>query len=402
MIRAMTVVLLALAGLAVAFAQVDEAPAQPPAGDADQDRGQVVVMRAVWPGGDLSNTSFRLFGDREMRVLMDILPAPDGEAMILLQPGEYFVMAVVDANGNNEVDAGDGFGFHGVTDLDAASQPMPLRVEEGQANLATISILMVLAEDGRLVPLPSAVERTVGTLQGSFQKGEGADTTRTRLLVVLPAADGARPIVHAIGPYEFELQVPPGAHRIAVIVDEDGSGTLTAGDLAALRGFGDDEPVPVDPGGTTVIGPLTLAPLGEAPEGIPPLIAGVVTGAQIPEGGRASVAFCTDPALRDEAFSLATDPAGLFAAVVAPGTYYLRVTIDAAGDGALGPGDMLGFFGVDDLRGEARPAPLEVTEDALHTNINVPISARMDEDGRLSAWPAADDAAGDAAENAGE
>lgn len=399
MTRAMAVVLLALMAATPGFCQADEAPAQPPADDAGE--AQVVVIRAVWPGADLTNTSFRVFEDQQMRSLVDIFPAPDGTAVAVLRPGEYYIMAVVDANGNNQVDADDGFGFHGVSDLSGNSQPAPAVVKEGQLNSAIIPILMIRSEDGRLVPLPSAQQRTTGTLQGTFEKGGPTPGAGPILLVVLPVGMETRPVVSVIGPHEFELRVPAGAHRVAVVVDSDDSATLSVGDLMALRGFGENEPVTVDPDGTSVIGPLTLAACTEVPAGIPPLVAGLVTGAEVAEGARTSVAFCTDQALRNEAFSVEAGSGGRFAAVADAGMYYLRATIDQAADGALGVGDMLGFFGVDSLLSGAPPRPVEVAEGALITGVEIPISARIDETGRLTAWPPSVEGA-EAPGNAGE
>ncbi len=135
---------------------------------------------------------------------------------------------------------------------------------------------------------------------------------------------------------------------------------------------------------------------------MPALLAGRITGAEIPEGGRASVAFCTDAQLRNEAFSVAADADGRFAVVAEPGTYYVRVTVDRAADGELGAGDMLGFFGVADVLGGDEPAAVEVAQDTLRTDVEIAISAQIAEDGRLTAWPGEADAANDVPPNAGE
>ncbi|MFW5866883.1 MAG: hypothetical protein ACOCX2_03640, partial [Armatimonadota bacterium] len=154
--RAIATVLLVLMAATAGLCQADEAPAD---GTAEAE-DLMVLLRAVWPGGDLENTSFRVFKDRNMRELVELYPAPDGTAMAVLPAGEYYVMAVVDANGNNQVDAGDGFGFHGVSDLSADSAPAPVTVAPEQLNSATIPILMKRSEDGRLVPLPAALQGT--------------------------------------------------------------------------------------------------------------------------------------------------------------------------------------------------------------------------------------------------
>lgn len=388
--RTITTVLLALMMATVGLCQAQEAPAQPEADGADEADGQVVMMRAVWPEGDLTNTSFRVFTDQQMRVLLDVFPAPEGTAMTVLPPGEYYAMAVVDANGNNQVDAGDGFGFHGVSDLSGESRPSALKVEAGRLNQITIPILMVRSEDGRLLPLPSALQATTGTVSGRVTGiTEAAGPV---LVVALPIGMQTRPVVTVVG-FEgrFELEVPAGSHMLVALADADSSGTLTDADLVATIGS-EDAPVSVEADRSSALAqPLELAAEHIPPEGIPPLVAGRVSGAEIPEGGRASIAFCTDPQLRNQAFSVETTADGRYAALAELGTYYVRATIDAADDGALGAGDMLGFFGVDDLLGGATPAALEIGEYALRTDVDVPITANIDETGRLQRRSASED-----------
>ncbi|MFP4249463.1 MAG: hypothetical protein ACLFU7_07375 [Armatimonadota bacterium] len=400
--RGSATLLMVLLAAMVGVCQGDQPPEQQlPDDGVEGDRGQVVVMRAVWPDGDLANTSFRIFADREMRVPMDVLPAPEGEAMIVLQPGEYYVMAVVDANGNNAVDAGDGFGFYGVSDLAADSRPLPLTVEETKLNSATIPILMVMTEDGRLAPLPSALQTTTGALSGRV--AGLAESAGPTLVLALPVGMQTRPVVTlAAADGAFELEAPVGTHLLVAIADGDDSLTVSAADSVAILGSA-EAPIVVETGATVALDqPLELAADHVAPEGMPALIAGRITGAEIPEGGQASVAFCTDAQMRNEAFSVAAGADGRYAVVAEPGTYYVRVTIDRDGDDALGAGDMMGFFGVDDLLGGDEPAPVEVEESVLWTDMEVPISARIADDGRLTAYTADDDAADDEPGNAGE
>lgn len=397
MIRAIALILLLLATCAAGLCQ-EEAPA----GQGDDAEGQVVIIRARWPGHDLANTSFRVFTDQRMRELVDVFPAPEGSAITVLRPGEYYVMAVVDANGNNQVDAGDGFGFHGVTDLSPGAQPAAMTVREGELNAAEIAILMVRAEDGRLVPLPVPEEeqQTFGTIAGSVlgAGGEG----REMLLVALPVGGEGRPVAAAIDEDGgFAVRVTSGTHRLVALADGDGTGTLSAGDLVATAGS-EEAPITVEADATTTVVPIAVGTDASVPQGIPPLVAGRIIGAAIPEGGRASVAFCIDESLREEAFSVAAGADGRFVAVAEAGTYYIRATIDVAADGQLGPGDMMGFFGVEDLLGGATPAAVEVGEGALRTDLDVTITARIDEDGRLGTFTAAGDAATDAAGTAGE
>ncbi len=390
--RVIALLLMTLALPAIAFCQADDAPAQQPEGDEAETEGQVVVLKAVWPDADLTNTSFRVAEDLRMQKIVDIFPAPDGTAMAVLRPGEYYVMAVVDANGNNEVDAGDGFGFHGVSDLSEGSRPQPLKVEEGQLNSAKIPILLTRTEDGRLTPLTATRERTRGTLTGELKGVTGAG--KSILLLALPVEMDTRPVVTVVGADgAYELRVPAGDHTLVALTDSDASGTVTAGDILATRGYGGTEPVSVEADATATVDPMDISADCAVPAELPPVIAGRITSAEVPDSGQASVAFCTDRGLRNEAFSVAAGADGVFAAVPQPGTYYLRATIDRAADSKLGVGDMMGFYGVTDLF-EEQPASLEVTEGMLLTDLEIPISAYINEDGRLSTWTGAENEQG--------
>ncbi|MFO8079331.1 MAG: hypothetical protein R6V07_03395 [Armatimonadota bacterium] len=399
--RATATLLMVLLAATVVFAQGEKPVAQEQADEDAGDEGLTVLLRAVWPGGDVEDTTFRVFNDPNMREPVDIFPAAEGTAMAVLPPGEYYVMAVVDANGNNEVDAGDGFGFYGVADLSPESRPAPVTVEKAELNSATIPILMVRTEDGRLAPLPSAQQSTTGTLSGRIT-GAG-DAGDSALVVALPVGMQTRPVVAvAAEDGSFELEAPVGTHMLVAIADADDSGTVSSGDLVATTGSS-EAPIVIATGSTVTLDqPLELDADGAAPEGMPALVAGRITGATIPEGAQASVAFCTDAQMRNEAFSIAAGAEGRFAVVAEPGTYYLRATIDREADGALGAGDMIGFFGVDSLLGGGEPASLEVGAETLRTDIDVTISARIGEDGRLTAYTADDDAADDEPGTAGE
>ncbi len=164
--KRLTVALLLLVAAAAGLCQDAETPVV---------QGQVVVARAEWPDQDLSNTAFRVFADQEFRELVDVFPAggPDGTAIMALRPGDYYIMAVVDVNGNDRVDAGDGFGFHGVNDLSSQTRPQPLTVRADALNAAVIRILMTRGEDGRLVPIPAALADTDGFVAGTVTGAQG-------------------------------------------------------------------------------------------------------------------------------------------------------------------------------------------------------------------------------------
>ena len=380
------------------------APPAPPAtpqaeaGEA-QGQGQAVMMTARWPGrDDMSNTVFRVFSDQALTDLVDVFPAggAGGSAIMALRPGEYYVMAVVDVNGNGQADPGDGFGFYGVNDLSPASRPQPLVVREDAINAGRITILMTIGEDGRLVPIAEAIAAADGYVAGSV-----SGAAMPIFLLLVPVDEGGHPV--AVLPAEdgsYRAATAPGRYRLCALADANADGILGAGDPVALVGFGDAEPLTVKPGEELAVAPLALAPAAEPPAGVPPVCLGRVTGVTPPEGAVIQVAFCTDAGLRQQAFAVAADASGRFVTAAAPGAYYLRATVDQAGDGTLGAGDMLGFYGVADLMGGDTPQPLALVAEAVRTDVTIAITARIGEDGRLTTYTAPDadaTAPGDAA-----
>lgn len=381
-----------------AFAQDAEAPV---AQDQQvEGEAQAIFARAHWPGQDLSNTFYRVFADEGMRDLVDVFRAggPDGGALLVLRPGTYWIMAVVDVGGTDRPDPGDGIGFYGVNEISAQARPSPLEVGD-EAVRIMIPILVRLNDEMRMEPLPWTQAHQSGTVTGTIVGLDG----RAGVVALLPLMDDetafAAP-VDADG--EFSLEAAPGSYRLVAAVDADGDCRLSEADPVGIAGSA-EEPITVEADAETALDAIGLS-AGTVPEAVPPLIAGQITGAEAPEGAKLTVAFCTDAAMREQSFAVQALADGRFAAVVEPGTYYLRATVDLAGDGTLGAGDMLGFYGVTDLMSEERPAALEVGEDALLTEVIIPISARMDEDGRLSAWRGeaapAEDAPETEAENA--
>lgn len=367
-----------LIAMCVACAHGQEAP---PA----EDEAELLVARALWPEQDLSKTAYHVFGDPALRELVDIFPATEanGAALLALHPGTYWIQAVVDVNGNGVPDTGDGLGWYGVDELSGEARPQPLQVAGLRLEPVVVPILVTIAEGGGLSALPWAQARRPAIIAGTVTGGEG-DT----IVTLLPMDEGGRPIVRRLGEDgSFALKAMPGRWRLLIVAERSGDGVLGAGDLIATRGF-DDEPLLVEPGVNQTLGEIALPAGVAAPPGLPAIVGGRITGAIIPEGATGRVAFCPDASLRRISFSVDTDAQGSFLTVVPPATYYVRATIDIGSDGGVGPGDMLGFYGVAELLSEDRPQTLELPPGALRTNLVIAITARLDETGRLIAYSA--------------
>lgn len=311
---------------------------------------------------------------------MDIFPATDadGAALLALRPGHYWIQAVVDVNGNDVLDAGDGLGWYGVEELSREARPQPLQVTGPRLEAVVIPILVRIAEGGGLSALPWAQARRPAVVSGTVTGAEG-----DVIVALLAAQEDRQSIVRPLGADgSFAVKVMPGAWRLLIAAERSGDGLLGAGDLIATRGF-DGEPLTVEPGEDQALGEIALLAGVAAPPELPAIVGGSITGAPIPEGASAQIAFCSDASMRGVVFSVDADAQGAFLTIGPAATYYLRATIDQASDGALGPGDMLGFHGVADLLGGDTPQPLELAAGALRTDLAIAITARLDETGRL-------------------
>ncbi len=355
-----------------------------------QTDGELVVATVVWPGQDLTHATFRVFTDPQMTDLVDMFPTGGaaGGGLLALRPGTYYVMVIVDANVNGRADAGDGFGFYGVKDLAPSSRPQPLVVGDDVADVVTIPVLMTMGEDGRLAPLPDAPLGN-GTVTGKIVGASGA------AYVMLDSGDETRnwPVALAVGDGAFQVEVAGGSHALYVYASRaDAAGQPQPADWYAVRTL-EDNPVEVTADAVTDLGELDISGATAAPEGLPSVAVGVVTGPAAPEGSRIFVQFCADAKMRGVVGQVQAGSGGVFVVAIEPAAYYLRANVGP--DATPGPGDMLGFFGVSDLMGEQTPEPLSLRGDEVRADAVIALTARVNDEGQLVAIPAADNGTGE-------
>lgn len=340
----------------------------------DAAAGTLVIAQAIWPDQDLSHASFHLFTDPQMKDRVDVFPSggPAGAAFLALRPGSYYIMVVVDVNGNGQTDAGDAFGWYGVEDLAPSSRPRPLVVGDEPGQIITIPILVTRTENGGLAPLPHA-PRGRGTVIGRLT---GARESSCVLLRADPQARSfPAALVNPDG--SFEVVAQGGEYQLLAYGRWGQEGDATWQLLAPQVEVRADQ--------TTDLGEVSGpgAPVADPPA----VLAGVVTGAQVPEGSAIHVQVCADATMQGEVAVTRAAASGLFVIGVQPATYYLRVIVGP--DTVPGPGDMLGFYGVHSLAGEDRPQPVVLGYGTVRADLLIPIVARLAEDGSIVAVPGA-------------
>ena len=202
----------------------------------------------------------------------------------------------------------------------------------------------------------------------------------------------------------YAVVVKPGRYFARLWVDDNGNGKLDTNDGIGFYGIASPAELRVPPKAIEVqrgqvrtdveiavvgtIGadgtPQPLGPEGEAAANI--IVTGKVLWPDHPVGG-ASVDLFRDGKFRDLVQSSPpAEEGGSFAVVVAPGTYYVRVVVDANANGRLDAGDGIGFYGVDDMADpDQKPLPFVVDPDEFALHIRVPVSAVVGEEGGLKA-----------------
>ena len=199
----------------------------------------------------------------------------------------------------------------------------------------------------------------------------------------------------------FQLQARPGTYGVIAVADADKSGSVTDQDLVGWKGQENPEgpdDLTVRPGETVDAGEIALSVkelLGEA-DRRPAVLAGRVTGAELARAARVAVSLYSDEELKSLVTIAGVGPDARFCVALEPGTYYAKATVDLEGDGRLSAGDMLGFFGVADIMSGERPQPLALGMGELRVEVVIPLTAQLDDEGKLVAIKAANDAAEDA------
>jgi uncharacterized protein (DUF2141 family) len=401
---------LAFAGLLCLAALPASALAQAPF-------GPTIMGKIVWPGHDLSQGQVRVYRDQALSELVDQFGTggAGGTFVVLVDPGEYYLMAVVDGNGNGKVDQGDGLGFYGVAKFGAEGQePALLKVgKDALIGDVRIPITAAIGETGKpeAIEAPSPVETTPTGIPASV----GGMLTNVEQLEV-PAflmvltADAHRPVatvrVTADEP-DFHFSASPGDYHLIAVADVSGERRLGARDRVGAYGVPDwsEPPTELPPLTLTAgdeIGGVQIAMAGHLGEdGVVRSLGGagsfqldastlpaIISGAVIHRGAGlkpAQVRLSADPGMSQPIAAVECEPGpGTFVTHVNPGTYYVTAVVDENNDGRFGPGDAVGFYGIDDITAAEAPPPVTVENGSLVGDLNIRIAARITEDMKLA------------------
>ncbi len=312
-----------------------------------------------------------------------------------LPPGKYYLMAIVDNNGTNRLDAGDGFGFYGVENMRKRGEfPEPVLVSSNKFT-GNIGI----------------------TITAKYQRSNRMDEDNSSILtgnVSLPGRTPARvevytdaALVNPIASGEtatdgtFNIALPPGEYYVIVNLDADEDGKYSEGD--GLGGYGTlditttpPEPITLSAGENLNIELLLSARydanglLHATPPGIEAHIdQGSITGRITWDGNdkveRGILTLSYTPEFSEPiAMPISVDEAGHYQVNVLPGIYYVMAIMDANKDGKTGVTDGVGIYGTrHPVRGTPAAIAVFPGETTPHINIEI-LASYIDADGNMA------------------
>ncbi|NPV47504.1 MAG: hypothetical protein HPY69_11125 [Armatimonadetes bacterium] len=367
----------------------------------------LVVARVHWPGQDLTNAQVRVFRDPQRQELVGSFPALDtsGRCVLPLEQGEYYLMAVVDVDGDQALSPGDGMGFYGVVDP-TTSQPQPCRITADTSEVLIVISLMMdterkLSLTGVTEPSPPPPRRALnmaGTVAGAAEQG--------LICVYFVPTEGGRCFAAAamLPAGEFRATILDGEYYLFAAQDVSGDEVIGEGDLVAVPGYKaaqgeafpatelaeDQSELRLDL--TWRVGPdgLLQAREGQATgprvalDTLPAVVLGEVLNMPSADGEGAEAPGPTTPGIarafqdatlrKEVGFSRFAGPR--FALCVPTGTYFVTVTADHDADARPTPGDQLGFYGVTDLAKSHGPQPLMLRPAELRP-VQIPLVATL-------------------------
>ena len=317
-----------------------------------------------------------------------------GAWMLNLLPGKYYLMAIVDNNNTNKLDAGDDFGFYGVADMRTRGEfPEPVLISPNKFT-EDIEITITATYQTR----KRTATKNTSILTGYVSLPEDATAqieVYAEPALVTPIASGET----AVGGI-FRIALPAGEYYVIVNFDADKNGRYSEGD--GLGGYGTVDittqppaPIVLTEGENRDIELLISARYDEnghlhaAPPGIEVhieqgRIAGRITwdGHSVQQG-ILTLSYSPDfSAPIAMPISLAGD--GNYQVSVLPGAYYVMAIMDANNDGATGITDGVGIYGTRrPTRGEPTAVSVFSGQTTPHIDIDI-LASYIDEKGNMA------------------
>ena len=312
-----------------------------------------------------------------------------------LPPGKYYLMAIVDNNNTNKLDAGDDFGFYGVEDMRKRGDfPQPVLVSPNQFT-ENIGIVITATYQRR----KKTEKEATSTLTGIVSPVPGDVSARIEVYsdptLVVPIASAETAAGGA-----FRLALPPDEYYVIANLDADKNGRYTEGD--GLGGYGTVDITTQPPSALTLTEGNTQdielvisarydanGHLHAAPPGIETYIEqGGIAGRVIWDGhpiqqGILTLSYTPDFSA-PIAMPISISGDGSYQVNVLPGSYYVMAIMDANDDQKTGITDGVGIYGTrHPVRGEPTVVNVFPRQTTAHIDIQV-LAIYIDADGDMA------------------
>ena len=311
-----------------------------------------------------------------------------------LPPGKYYLMAIVDNNKTNKLDAGDDFGFYGVENMRKRGEfPEPVLIS---SNKLTTDIGITISATYQKNKETSQENSSILTGKVSLPEGTTARIeVYAESTLVTPIASG-----ETATDGTFHIALPPGEYYVIVNLDANKDGRYSEGD--GLGGYGTVDittqrpaPITLTAGENRNIELLISARydanghLHATPPGIEAhieqgIIAGKITWDGYPiQHGILTLSYTPDFSA-PIAMPISVAREGNYQVNVLPGTYYVMAVMDTNNDGKTGVTDGVGIYGTrHPVRGEPTPVSVFPGQTTSHINIEI-LASYIDANGNMA------------------
>ena len=338
----------------------------------------------------------------------------NGEYAVSVPAGKYYLLAVIDENKSDLLDAGDRFGVWGMTRF--GMYPKPIIIQEKVRIDRNILIIGKINEKGKPVALQNPIDEKIVQQDANIViSGKviwSAHDVKNSLVQAYsdPSLTSAIAIAKTDNKGNFRLNLPEGEYYITAGVDVDGDGKYTKGD--GIGAYGSDDISSLNPKKLVVTKDKTNSEIDiiittefdsngqlksiekkelnpEKEVSIEPNITGI-SGKIIWSDHKftdAIIVFAKDSSFKDGIrVPLKLDDKGVYTCSTEAGAHHIMVIVDYNYNEKTDTGDGVGFYGTgyhgDDHWGESQP--INVFNGRTTPYINIRISAVMDKNNKPS------------------
>jgi hypothetical protein len=345
-----------------------------------------------------------------------------GEYAISLPVGKYYVLAIIDENSSNLLDADDRFGVWGMTRF--GMSPKPIEVTEGGVKTnRNIMIIGRMNKSGKPVPLYKVANVPENTLlQKNVSISGKVVWAGHELKNAMVQAYDDPSMTFAVAKAKtdndgnFKMDIPEGEYYITAGIDSDGNGQYTKGDGIGVYGAEDatsqtPKKLIINKDFKDEVNILVTAEFDDSGQ-LKPIIDSkqedekkveAKSDTDLPVTGIKGKILWSDHKLSDitlvfskdssfkEGFKvpIKLDKDGAYACSTDPGVHYLMAMVDTNGNEQTDADDGIGFYGTGYLGeghwGESQS--VTVLESRVTPYVNINITAIIGDDGKPSATP---------------